>query len=91
MEQQQAGRSRQICYDTTRINPEVVQAITSGLISAEPNLLVSNLALPSAIYQVSVCDLLYIRPPCVREYSIFGNIVADEGLSQAELAIIVVF
>ena len=52
-------------------------AITSGLFSTEPNLLVSNLVLPSAIYHVSICDLFCIRPPCVRKDSIFGNLAAN--------------
>ena len=77
--------------DTASVHPEVVQAITSGLFSAKPNLLVSNLALPSAIYQVPVCDFFCICPLCIRKDSIFGNLVANKVLGQAELAIAVVF
>jgi hypothetical protein len=36
--------------DTASVYLEVVQVITSSLFSTEPNLLVSNLVLPSAIY-----------------------------------------
>ena len=76
--------------DIVCVNPEILQAIASSLFSAEPNLLVFNLVLPSAIYHVSVCDLFCIRPLCVRKDSIFGNLAANEVLSQAELAIAVV-
>jgi hypothetical protein len=77
--------------DITRINIEVLQVITPGLFSAEPGLFVSILILASAIYQVSVYNLLYICPLCGRKGSISGNLAANEALGQAELAIVVVF
>jgi hypothetical protein len=67
-----------------------VQAITSGLFSVEPNLLVSNLVRLSAIYQVFISNLFCIYPLCVRKDSILGNLAANKVLSQAELAIVVV-
>ena len=76
--------------DTACVNPEILQAIASSLFFAEPNLLVSNLVLPSAIYHVSVCDLFCIRLLYVRKDSIFGNLAANEVFSQAKLAIAVV-
>jgi hypothetical protein len=63
----------------------------SGSFSAEPNLLISNLVLSSAIYQVSICDLFYIRSSYARKDSIFENLAANEVLGQAELAIVVIF
>jgi hypothetical protein len=63
----------------------------SGSFSAEQNLLISNLVLSSAIYQVSICDLFYIRSSYVRKDSIFENLAANEVLGQAELAIVVIF
>jgi hypothetical protein len=76
--------------DTACVNLEILQAIASSLFSVEPNLLVSNLVLPSSIYYVSVCNLFCIRPLCVRKDSILGNLAANEVFSQAELAIAVV-
>jgi hypothetical protein len=59
----------------------------ASLFSVEPDLLVTSLVLARTIYQVPVCDLFSIRPPCVRKDSIFGNIIADEVLGQAEVTI----
>jgi hypothetical protein len=76
--------------DTTRVYPEVLQAVAAGLFSTEPDLVITILALSSTVYQVSKVDLLCIRSPCVRENSVLGNVVA-EVLGQDELAIVVTF
>ena len=63
--------------NATRVHPKVLQAVESGLSSAESNLIIARLALAGTIYQVSEGDLLGIRPPCVRKYGIAGKIVAE--------------
>ena len=75
----------------TSVHPEVIQAIISDLFSAKPNLLVSNLILPSTIYYVSIYNLFRIRPLYIRKDSIFRNLAANKVLGQTELAIIIVF
>jgi hypothetical protein len=65
-----------------------LQAVASSLFSAEPDLVIASLVLARTIYQVSEGDLFGIGSPCVRKYSIPGNIVA-EALGQTELATIV--
>jgi hypothetical protein len=77
--------------DAASIHPEVVQAIMAGLFSAEPNLLVSNIVLPSTIYHISIYDLFCIRPACVRKDSIFGTLATNKVLGQTKLAIVIEF
>jgi hypothetical protein len=72
------------------INPEILQAIIFSLFSIEPNFLVSNLILSSAIYYVSIYNLFCIRPPYMRKDSIFGNLAVNKVLSQGELAIAII-
>ena len=72
--------------DATGINPEVLQAIASGLFSAESDLVKTSLARPIPIHHVLEGD--FLRSPCVREDSVSGNIV--EELHQAEHAIVIV-
>jgi hypothetical protein len=73
------------------LNLLIQQVSTQKLYSIEPNLLVSNLVLPSAIYYVSICDLFCIRPLYIRKDSIFGNLAVNKVLGQAKLAIIIIF
>jgi len=63
--------------DATGVDPKVLQAIASGLFSAEPDLVVARLALAGTIHQVLQADLFGIRSPRVREYGIPGNVVAN--------------
>jgi hypothetical protein len=72
--------------DAIGIDSEVLQAIASGLFSAESNLVKTSLARPISIHYVPEGD--FLRSPCVREDSVSGNIV--EELYQAELAIVIV-
>ena len=72
--------------DITGIDPEVLQAIASGLFSAESDLVKTSLARPIPIYHVPEGD--FLRSSCVRENSVSGNIV--EELYQAEHAIVIV-
>jgi hypothetical protein len=68
------------------IDPNVLQVIASGLLSAEPDLVIASLALASTIRQVLEGDLLSIRSPCVRKDGIWRNVV-DKIFGQAEVAI----
>jgi hypothetical protein len=68
-----------------------LQAIVSGLLRTEMDLVVARLALTGTIYQVSIGNLLCTRSPCVRQDSIFGNIIVNEDLGQAELASAIAF
>jgi len=64
-----------------------MQAIESSLFFAESDLVKTGLARSTPIHHVPEGD--FLRLPCVREDSMWGNIV--EELGQAELAIFVVF
>jgi hypothetical protein len=46
--------------DTTRVYPKVLQAVASGLFSAEPDLVIASLALARTIHHVSKGDLFGI-------------------------------
>jgi hypothetical protein len=72
--------------DATSIDPEVLQAIASGLFSAESDLVKTSLARLIPIYHVPKSD--FLRSPYVREDSISGNIVKE--LHQTELAIVII-
>jgi hypothetical protein len=61
------------------------------LFSAEADLLIASLALASAFDQVFECDLLNIRSPSMRKYSILGNIVVNQVFGQAEHASVFAF
>ena len=71
--------------DTACVNPKVLQVIASGLFSAESDLVKASLIRFIPIHHVSKGDLP--RSPCVREYSMYGEIV-DE-LRQGEIAIVI--
>jgi hypothetical protein len=71
--------------DATSINPKVLDAVPPSLFFAEPDLVIACSILAGTICQISERDLLGIRSPCVRKYSIGGNVVV-EGLGEAELA-----
>ena len=77
--------------DATGVNPKVSQTITSGLFCAEADLVVAKLALCRTIYHVFKADLFGIRSPCVREYGILGNVVANKVSGQLDFAGIIVF
>jgi hypothetical protein len=61
------------------------------LFSAEADLLIASFALASTFDQVFECDLLNIRSPSMRKYSILGNIVANQVSGQAEHASVFAF
>lgn len=73
-------------FDLTGINPEVLQAILSGLFSIEPDLLIARLVLASAICQVfeadvSICFL------CMRMQRTGRNSIVDsQVLTESKLA-----
>jgi len=63
-----------------------LKAVAFRLFCTEPDLFVANLALSSAVDQVSKRDLLGIWAPCVGQYGISGYIV-DEVVRQLELTV----
>jgi hypothetical protein len=62
--------------DTASINPKAPQPIPFGLLSAESDLLIASLALAGTIHHIFVGDLFALRPPGVRECSIWWYIIA---------------
>jgi hypothetical protein len=76
--------------DATHIHPKVLQAVASGLFSAEPDLTIASLAFVGAIYQVCEGDLVDIRAPCVRKYGIGWGVV-DQVVGEAEFAMVFEF
>jgi hypothetical protein len=77
--------------DATNVGPKVLQVVMASLFSAKADLLIARLVLLGTIHQVFKSDLFCIRSPFVRKESIFGNIVANEVLGQAELASSIAF
>jgi hypothetical protein len=67
--------------DATGVYPKVMQAVASGLFSAEPDLAIASLALASIIYQVLKGDLLCIGSPCVRSYLLGLMLSCSGGLA----------
>jgi hypothetical protein len=65
-----------------------LQAVASGLFSAELDLLIARLAFINTAYQVFESDLVGIFSPRVRKYCIGGNVV-DQIVSEAEFAMVV--
>ena len=76
--------------DATRIYPKVLQAIASGLFSAEAESLIASLTLASTIHQVFEGDLVSVRSPRVREYCIGRNLI-DKTFIEAEFALVFEF
>jgi hypothetical protein len=66
--------------DTAGVHPKVLQAIESSLFSAEPDLLVSILILAGTIYQISVCDLFFIRPHVCERIAYSGILPPPKSL-----------
>jgi hypothetical protein len=65
--------------DTTAVNPEVVEAIPLGLISAKLNLSIARFTASYVFLQILESDFLVIRLPCMRKDGIAGNLLADES------------
>jgi hypothetical protein len=70
-------------YSATSIYPEVLQAVSTSLLSAELDFSISKLVFPCTINGIVEGDLLTIRSPSMREYRIGRNCAANK-FGQAE-------